>query len=114
MDCSLQGSSVHGILQAGILECVAISFSRGSAQPGNQIWVSSESNPGLLQIKSMPSSSGHESKSKTSSQGIWALPQGATKVMQVLAPQPDTGRYTYEQVHLIQSDSEKGTYGAHT
>ena len=28
MDCSLPGSSVHGILQARILECVVISFSR--------------------------------------------------------------------------------------
>ena len=27
MDCSLPGSSVHGISQAGTLECVAISFS---------------------------------------------------------------------------------------
>ena len=33
MDCSLPGSSVHGILQARILEWVAISFSRGSSQP---------------------------------------------------------------------------------
>ena len=32
MDCSLPGSSVHGILQARILEWVAISFSRGSSQ----------------------------------------------------------------------------------
>ena len=31
MDCSLPGSSVHGILQARILEWVAISFSRGSS-----------------------------------------------------------------------------------
>ena len=30
-DCSLPGSSVHGILQARILECVAISFSRESS-----------------------------------------------------------------------------------
>ena len=30
MDCSLPGSSVHGILQARILEWVAISFSRVS------------------------------------------------------------------------------------
>ena len=29
MDCSLSGSSVHGILQARILEWVAISFFRG-------------------------------------------------------------------------------------
>ena len=33
MDCSLPGSSVHGILQARILEWVAISFSRRSSQP---------------------------------------------------------------------------------
>ena len=31
MDCSLSGSSVHGILQAGILECVAMPFSRRSS-----------------------------------------------------------------------------------
>ena len=33
VDCSPPGSSVHGILQARILEWVAISFSRGSSQP---------------------------------------------------------------------------------
>ena len=33
MDCSLPGSSVHGISQASILECIAISFSRGSSWP---------------------------------------------------------------------------------
>ena len=32
MDCSPPGSSVRGILQAKILEWVAISFSRGSSQ----------------------------------------------------------------------------------
>ena len=31
----LPGSTVHGILQAGILEWVAISFSRGSSQSRN-------------------------------------------------------------------------------
>ena len=31
MDCSLPGSSVHGIFQARILEWVAISSSRGSS-----------------------------------------------------------------------------------
>ena len=34
MDCSLPGSSLHGILQARVLEWVAISFSRGSSRPG--------------------------------------------------------------------------------
>ena len=32
MDCSLPGFFVQGIFQARILECVAISFSRGSSQ----------------------------------------------------------------------------------
>ena len=32
MDCSLPGSSVHGILQARTLEWVAISFSKSSHQ----------------------------------------------------------------------------------
>ena len=33
VDCSLPGSSVHGIFQAIVLEWIAISFSRGSTQP---------------------------------------------------------------------------------
>ena len=40
MDCSPPGSSVHGILQARILEWVAISFSRGSSQPRDWTQVS--------------------------------------------------------------------------
>ena len=40
MDCSLPGSSVHGIFQARVLEWVAISFSRGSSQPRDQTGVS--------------------------------------------------------------------------
>ena len=36
MECSLQGSSVHGIFQARLLEWVAISFSRRSSQPRDQ------------------------------------------------------------------------------
>ena len=38
--CSLPGFSVHGILQARILEWVAIAFSRGSSQPWDQTQVS--------------------------------------------------------------------------
>ena len=40
MGCSPPGSSVHGILQAGILEWVAIPFSRGSSWPRDWPWVS--------------------------------------------------------------------------
>ena len=40
MSCSPPGSSVHGILQASILEWVAIPFRRGSSQSRDQTWVS--------------------------------------------------------------------------
>ena len=39
MDCSLPGSSVHGIFQARVLEWVAISFSRGSSRPRDRTQV---------------------------------------------------------------------------
>ena len=44
VDCSLPGSSIHGILQARILEWVAISFSRG-------MFPTQGSNPGLLHCR---------------------------------------------------------------
>ena len=52
MDCSPAGSSVHGVLQARILEWVASSFSRGSSQPRD--W---SIKPGslILQSGSLPS-----------------------------------------------------------
>ena len=40
MDCSLPGSSIHGIFQTRILKRVAISFSRGYSWPRGQTWVS--------------------------------------------------------------------------
>ena len=40
MNCSPPGSSVHGNLQARILEWVAVSFSRGSSPPRDQIFIS--------------------------------------------------------------------------
>ena len=56
MDCSLRGSSVHGIFQARILEWVAISFSRRSSQPGDQTPVST------LQTDALPSESPGKSR----------------------------------------------------
>ena len=49
MDCSLPGSSVHEILQAGILEWVAIPFSRGSSRPSDETAASP-----ALQADSLP------------------------------------------------------------
>ena len=40
MDCSLSGSSVHGVFQARVLEWIAISFSRWSSWPRNWTRVS--------------------------------------------------------------------------
>ena len=54
MDCSPPGPSVHGISQARRLEWVAISFSRGSSQPG--IEFTSPESP-ALQMDSLPTSS---------------------------------------------------------
>ena len=39
MDCTLPGSSIHGILQARVLEWLAISFSRGSSWPRDRTQV---------------------------------------------------------------------------
>ena len=39
MDCSLPGSSVHLISQAGVLEWTTIFFSRGSSRPRDQTQV---------------------------------------------------------------------------
>ena len=41
MDCSLSGSSLHGILQARILEWIATSSSGVSSQPRDQTCISS-------------------------------------------------------------------------
>ena len=40
IDCSLPGSSVHGIFQARILEQVAVPFFRGSPRPRYQTCIS--------------------------------------------------------------------------
>ena len=40
IDCSLPGSSVHGIFQAIVLKWITISFSRGSSQPRARTQVS--------------------------------------------------------------------------
>ena len=49
MDCSPPGSSVHGILQAKVMEWVAILFTRGSSQPRD--WTQDSA----LQADSLPS-----------------------------------------------------------
>ena len=64
VDCSPPGSSVHGILQARILEWVAMLFSRGSSRPRDQTGVSCIASrfftaepPGETRLRSMESQS---------------------------------------------------------
>ena len=52
IDCGPSGSSVHGILQARILERVAIPFSRGSSNPGIE--------PGSLHYRQIPYCLSHQ------------------------------------------------------
>ena len=54
MDCSPPGSSVQGILQAGILEWVAMPSSRGSSQPTYQTHISYVSSTGYWQVCFLP------------------------------------------------------------
>ena len=49
MDCSLSGSSVHGIFQARVLERVAIAFSRHMAIGNSKVWAK-----GQIQIPTQP------------------------------------------------------------
>ena len=53
MDCSPPGSSVHRMLQAGILEWVAVSFSRGLSQPRDRTRLS-EIEIFIWQLKRLP------------------------------------------------------------
>ena len=63
MDWSLPGSSVHGILQARILEWVVVPFSRGSSNPGI------EPRSPALQVDSSPS----EPPGKPKNTGVGSL-----------------------------------------
>ena len=60
MNCSPAGSSVHGILQARILEWVAMPSSRRSSQPGTNL-----SNPGVPHLPSEPPEKGILPNSET-------------------------------------------------
>ena len=61
MDCSLPGSSVHGILQARVLEWGAIAYSKGSSRPRDPTRISRIAGrffiaepPGKIVTKSCP------------------------------------------------------------
>ena len=51
VDCSLPGSFIHGISQAGILEWVSISFSRDLPDPGVEPMSPEDSSPSEPQLE---------------------------------------------------------------
>ena len=68
MDCSLPSSSLHGILQARVLEWGVISFSRGSSLPRDWTQVSSISGR-HFNLWATREVYGHSNLHQTSSQG---------------------------------------------
>jgi len=64
VDCSLPGSSVHGILQWRVLEWVAISFSKGASDPGIKPGSPVLQLPAITALPSEPAGSYHLSYGK--------------------------------------------------
>ena len=95
MGSSLTGSSVWGILQAGILERVAISFSRGSSQPKDRTHVSCISCVGR-QILYQRSHRGSLTmwwgrESHTAEDPMWLLITGKLSLDKQILPQGSCG-----------------------
>ena len=72
MDCSPPGSSVHGILQARILEWVAMPSSRGSSWPRNWNWVSCITGRSYIGM-GFPSSSAVKNPPSMQEAQVWSL-----------------------------------------
>ena len=82
--CDLVDSTVHGILEARILEWVAFSFSRGSSQPRHRMkfyshcrqilyQLSHKGNPRILELVAYPfSSRSSQPRNQTRVSALWA------------------------------------------
>ena len=95
MDCSLPGSSVHGILQKRIMEWVVIPFSRGSSQPTWSSWTMSPA----LQADSLPLSHWGEAHDIPC---LWNLKINDTKE---LTKQKQTHRLRKSESRSVMSNS---------
>ena len=98
MDCKPPGSSVPGILQAGILEWVAILFSKGSSQPRI------EPRSFALQILYYLS---HQNE-KTTVQNLWdaakSLLRGKFIVMQTYLKKEEKSQVNSLTLHLTRTE----------
>ena len=103
MECSLPGSSLHGILQAIILEWVAMPSSRGSSWPRDQTWVSHLSLHGSLLWKwkahsknpsSLAPSYIHLVLHSRDNNHVWFCFQFLGSYLQILTPLQDGSGFT--------------------
>ena len=94
MDCILPGSSAHGILQARILEWVAISSSRGSSQPRDRTCVSCASCPAGGFFTTEPSGKPFRTENHTKKK--W--PPTPVQSMKITCP-PPTHAYHHQLCH---------------
>ena len=99
MDCSLPGSSVHGIFQARVLEWVAISFSRGSSQVRDRTQVSRIAGRcfTLWATREALTEHGSTPKNKTQFPLSQSLPSGS--FLWVSSPFPSEGRQNENHNH---------------
>ena len=102
MDQSPPGSSVHGILQARILEWVAMPFSRGSSQPRDWILVFciAESLPSEPQRK--PNKGLRFFQDKSLKRWLWPTPQALVPSLrrsQLFSSHPPSHDLTIPSIH---------------
>ena len=102
MDQSPPGSSVHGILQARILEWVAMPFSRGSSQPRDWILVFciAESLPSEPQRK--PNKGFRVFQDKSLKRWLWPTPQALVPSLrrsQLFSSHPPSHDLTIPSIH---------------
>ena len=71
MDCSLPGSSVHKILQARILEWIAIPCSRRYSQPRDQIWISCTADRSFTVWATTEAQADHQFSCSVTSDSLW-------------------------------------------
>ena len=83
MDCKPPGSSVHAILQARILEWVAIPFSRDLPDPGIKLW-----SPALQEV-SLP----YEPPYHYLFQSFSSWQKEALQIMPLISPAPGEKSY---------------------
>ena len=90
-DCSLPGSSIHGILQARIMEWVAISLTRDLPNPSIEL----ASLTSLWQVDSLPS----ELQGKPKNTGV-----GSLSLLQQILPTQESNHSPALQVNSLATE----------